>query len=62
MYPCPDDVDEVAFGYGLSQKNLVKIVLLNALATILRKFSIARSPKDGNIKYLRSTIKAITAK
>lgn len=60
LYPSPDEVDEVAFSNGSPQKNLVKLVLFSAIATVLHRFSIARSPKDGKVKYLRSTVKAVT--
>lgn len=45
-------VDAVAFAYGLPSKNLVKMILFNSIATVLRKFNVARSQTDGKVKYI----------
>jgi hypothetical protein len=51
------DVDVVAFAYGLPQKNLVKMILFNSIATVLRKFNVVRSQTDGKVKYMHHAIK-----
>ena len=57
--PTIEDIDSVAFAYGLPRKMLVKMILFNTIATILRKFNIARSQSDGKLKYVRFTVRPV---
>ena len=54
-----EDIDAVAFADGLPQKTLVKIMLLNTVATVLRKFNIVRSKSDGRLKYVRFNVRSV---
>jgi hypothetical protein len=55
--PTVGEVDEIAFKYGLEQKYLVNLILLNSVATTLRKFTIARGASDGKLKFVRYAVK-----
>jgi hypothetical protein len=50
-------VDSLAFAYGLPPKNLIKMVSFNFIATVLRKFNVARTPADGKVKYIHYSVK-----
>jgi hypothetical protein len=52
-------VDEVAFADGIPPTVLEKTILLDVLGTVLKRFNIVRSPKDGIFKYVRIASKAV---
>ena len=55
------DVDGIAFADGIPPEVLIKTVLLDVLATVLRRFNIVRSQKDGLFKYVRISTKGVDA-
>lgn len=52
-----EEVEDTVFKYGLCQKTLVKMILFNTLATVLRKFNVERNPSDGKLKYVPVSVK-----
>jgi hypothetical protein len=52
-------VNAVAFADGIPSQVLEKTILLDVLGTVLRRFNIVRSKKDGIFKYVRIASKGV---
>jgi len=55
------EVDNIAFVDGIPPETLVKTILFDVLGTVLRRFNIVRSQKDGIFKYVRIASKSADA-
>jgi len=55
------EVDDIAFADGIPPEALVKTIMFDVLGTVLRRFNIVRSQKDGIFKYVRIVSKSSDA-
>jgi len=55
------EVDDIAFADGIPPEALVKTIMIDVLGTVLRRFNIVRSQKDGIFKYVRIVSKSSDA-